>query len=107
MNKVRIKLAVLSLSAVLPFVSPAAAAVIGPNGNSYEVIRADGITWVDADAAASALGKGWHLATVCDATENDFIESLRKSAGLGQVWLGGYQDAGGADRGGFVRNAVG
>jgi hypothetical protein len=71
--------------------------VLGPNenpynGNSYMVIPAAGITWDDANEAAMKYGKGWHLATVCDERENEFINKLRMDAQLGQVWLGGYQD---------------
>jgi hypothetical protein len=68
-----------------------AAAIMGPNGNYYEVIRSGGISWDAANAEAQGLGDGWHLATVCDEAENEFINELRQLSQLGQVWLGGYQ----------------
>jgi len=69
--------------------SSATAAPVMYDGNSYEVIRAAGITWEDAKAAAE--GMGGYLATVTSKGENDFIDSLRVAASLGQVWLGGSQ----------------
>lgn len=68
-----------------------AAAIMGPNGNYYEVIRSAGITWTDANSAAQGLDEGWHLVTICDELENTFVNKLRLVSGLGQVWLGGYQ----------------
>lgn len=79
--------------AVVAVSTSEAAIVVGPNGNSYTVIPASGISWDDANAAATSFGQGgWHLATVCDERENEFINKLRLTAQLGQVWLGGFQD---------------
>ncbi len=49
----------------------------GGNGHWYEAISVPGgITWTDADAAAKALGSGWHLATSTSEEENNFIYGL-------------------------------
>ncbi len=62
------------------------------NGHSYEVIRSAGINWNDANAAATAAGG--YLATITSADEDAFVWGLVQAAQLGQVWGGGYQDAG-------------
>lgn len=61
---------------------------IAYNGHEYDVISAEGITWEGARAAA--LGTGWDLATVGDAGENDFIESLLSLAlpSRSHYWIG-------------------
>jgi len=47
------------------------------NGHIYEaVLVPEGVTWADANAAAQARGRGWHLATVTSAEENAFVYSL-------------------------------
>ena len=51
----------------------------GGNGHTYQAVLAsgpEGITWTDANAAAEALGNGWHLATITSQEENDFVFSL-------------------------------
>lgn len=66
-------------------------------GHHYEVIAADGISYSDAKAAASAssfFGTFGYLATLTSAAENDFVEALR-AALLGtsgfadsEAWMG-------------------
>lgn len=72
--------------------APAVAApVVGPNGHRYEVVFEEGITWQAARAAALARGPGWSLATIGDATESQFVESLLDAANPLQrshFWLG-------------------
>jgi hypothetical protein len=73
----------------------------GGNGHFYDVILVPGgITWTDADAAARALGLGWHLATITSQEENDFVFSLASSnpafwnliGGNGSgPWFGGFK----------------
>lgn len=60
------------------------------NGHEYDVVTSEGITWTDANAQTTALGGGWHLATLTSADENAFVISLMQS-GLPQrshFWLG-------------------
>lgn len=57
----------------------------GGNGHFYNVVGvAKGISWTDADAAATKRGSGWHLATITSAEENAFVYSL--VAGKPQFW---------------------
>jgi len=68
-----------------------AAPVIGSNGNAYEYITFDTITWSDAATASSEsvyLGISGHLASVSSQAENDFILSLLSGVDS-SVWLGG------------------
>ena len=60
------------------------------NGHEYAVVGADGITWDAARQATTALGGGWHLATITSAAEQAFVGSLPLS-GV-EFWLGGFQD---------------
>ena len=59
------------------------------NGHWYDVIDAADITWWDAKEAAERYtcdGTEWHLATITDLTEQQYIESLTSN---GQhLWLG-------------------
>ena len=71
----------------------------GGNGHYYEAISApNGITWSDANAAATA--QDGYLATITSAAENDFVYSLiegddfwHASGGGSYVgpWIGGLQ----------------
>jgi hypothetical protein len=45
-------------------------------GHEYDVVVAEGLIWNQARTAAQGLGTGWDLATIGDAAENDFVESL-------------------------------
>jgi hypothetical protein len=60
------------------------------NGHEYDVIRAEGITWTDAQTAVAALGSGWHLATVTSAAEDAFLSSQLSTAlpSRSHFWLG-------------------
>jgi hypothetical protein len=60
------------------------------NGHEYAVVGADGIEWDAARQATTALGGGWHLATITSAAEQAFVASLPLS-GV-EFWLGGFQD---------------
>jgi hypothetical protein len=60
------------------------------NGHEYAVIGVDGISWDAAFEATSALGGGWHLASITSAAEQEFVASLPLS-GV-EFWLGGFQD---------------
>jgi len=74
--------------------SVVAATGVGTNGHEYAVVRFAGQSWDSARAdVLSTFGQAWHLATVTDAAENDFINSLREEGQLLQLWLGGYQDS--------------
>lgn len=59
------------------------------NGHEYEVITLEGVTWSDANTAAT--GSGWHLATITSAAENAFVKSLLSTAenDRSHYWLGG------------------
>ena len=65
----------------------------GGNGHFYEAILVPGtgapfvapITWTEANAAAEALGNGWHLATIGSAEENAFVFSL--VSGIPEFWF--------------------
>ena len=57
----------------------------GGNGHFYNVVGVTrGISWTDADEAATNRGSGWHLATITSAEENAFVYSL--VAGKPQFW---------------------
>jgi hypothetical protein len=73
----------------------------GPNGNFYEFVPAQNISWEDAKAAAEQrtflCGIPGHLVTITSEEENVFVELLRQqSASMGAVpwgegWAGAYQ----------------
>jgi hypothetical protein len=81
----------------------------GGNDHWYEAIYApSGITWSDANTAATAMGSGWHLATVTSGAENDFIYNLFGSdssfsncpavcVNSHGPWLGGFATANGSN----------
>lgn len=57
----------------------------GGNGHFYNVVSVTkGISWPDADEAATKRGSGWHLATITSAEENAFVYAL--VAGKPQFW---------------------
>jgi hypothetical protein len=72
-----------------------AQAVVVWNGHEYDVIRAEDITWSNANTAANALGNGWHLATITSAAENAFVASLLPTSlpDRSHFWLGGTDAA--------------
>jgi hypothetical protein len=68
----------------------------GPNGHYYQVFSAPGIGWNDAKAAAEAMTYGClkgHLATITSYEEDAFIDQLRRTCRLQQLWVGGRQPA--------------
>lgn len=80
---------------VILFVSHTAQASSIYLGHEYNVITSEGITWPDARTAAQALGAGWDLATIGDAGENTFVESLLNTglADRSHFWIGGTDAA--------------
>lgn len=77
----------------------------GGNGHYYEAILVPGglndggITWTDADLAASSKEGDWHLATISSAEENAFVYDLVDDPAFWYKkhpdhargpWLGGY-----------------
>ena len=75
-------------------------------GHYFEVYAATGITWDDAKACADASFSNdipGHLATITSSSEDEWVDGLRNSSGLGQVWVGGYQAPGSTEPGGGWR----
>ncbi len=69
------------------------------DGHRYRMVWAHGILWSDARTQAERLGG--HLATVSSAREHDLIVRMSRQAfdelgGGGQIWLGGFREAGAA-----------
>src|SRR6185295_5797070 len=70
-------------------------ALMGPNGHDYVFIQSPMKNWNDAQAfcAMSLFPQGtYHLATIHDDTENDWVFQHEQSSGGGNWWLG-YTDA--------------
>lgn len=92
------KVTAVSLILALASMAVNAAPVLGPDGHYYEVIPADSIDWDEANTRAGSeeLKNQWgiagHLATLTSQEERDFVEDLRQASGLGEVWIGGYQE---------------
>ena len=92
----------VSLILALASMAASAAPVLGPDGHYYEVIvnpdLALDLDWDRANSLAGSeeLKNQWgivgHLATLSSQEERDFVEALRVDSGLGQVWIGGYQE---------------
>jgi hypothetical protein len=87
MSSVRI---VLVFAALLGAAQLAEALPIVYLGHEYDVITAEAITWESALTAAESLGPGWHLATIGDAAENTFVETLLNPtlAQRSHFWIG-------------------
>jgi hypothetical protein len=67
----------IALVLVIAVTSALASPILNPgNGHYYEVILQPAITWTEANDAATALTGDWYLATITDANENAFVESL-------------------------------
>ncbi len=67
----------LSIVGLFAATSASAAIVQNPgNGHFYELTLATDVTWDQANAAANSRPGDWYLATITDATENAFIQSL-------------------------------
>mgnify|MGYP000020604656 CR=1 FL=1 len=81
--------------------SALAAPVLNPdNSHFYEVVKADAISWEDAEAWAASMshnGVAGHLATLTSRAEDEFVDALRAEAVANgqltqaQVWVGGFQ----------------
>ena len=68
---------------------------VAGNGHQYDVVIAEGPTWTAAQAAVAALGAGWYLATITDAAEQTFVNSLLPTGLVDRshFWLGGSDAA--------------
>jgi PEP-CTERM motif-containing protein len=83
----------LVVSAVLS--TSAWASPVPFNGHYYDVIRAAGITWNDARAAALSqffLSLQGHLVTITSAGEDTAVHNMILTNGGGEMWAGGYQN---------------
>jgi len=95
---IRFKVAVAAgIVGVVAVVAPASATTIPAKFQSswYQFVDdSSGISWADANSAASALtfmGASGHLATITSALENDFISSLLAAGtytGFAGAWIG-------------------
>lgn len=87
----------LALAAFI-FLAPrisAAPIATGTFGTSqYQVFAAGNLDWNQANAAAQALGLGWHLVAITSAAEQNYLTNLLDGANLGsgQLWAGGIQN---------------
>ncbi|MCR4331359.1 MAG: hypothetical protein NUV34_01430 [Sulfuricaulis sp.] len=69
-----------------------ASPVIGPAGHAYSYVPSDGVTWLDANAAAQNTlysGVYGHLGTIFSQSENDFVLNNLLAGVTGSAWLGG------------------
>ena len=63
------------------------------NGHEYQVIAETGITWLNAESQAMALGDRWHLATITSEAEQSFLNShMPIPSSRTQYWIGEFQD---------------
>ena len=65
----------------------------GGNGHYYEFVAAEGIEWIDANAAATARsynGVFGYLATLTSAAEDTFVDTNFASLYI-EAWAGGFQ----------------
>ncbi len=80
----------LTLTSLLPQLAQAGV-VWAANGHEYELVNSEGVTWVNANAAATRAG--WYLATVTSAAEHNFIVANILSGGSttdrSHYWIGG------------------
>jgi hypothetical protein len=88
--------AIIASLMLLGFASSKAQPILDPaNGHYYDVIRAPGIKWIDAETGAlshSYLGLQGHLATITGSAEDGYVGQAVANAGSGEFWLGGYQN---------------
>ena len=59
----------------------------------YAGANAAHYSWAQANAAVSALGAGWHLATITSAAEQTFITTTVGGNNGGEFWLGATQNS--------------
>lgn len=86
-------LAVLVIGCVgvaFAFPAPSAARTRGC-GDRYRFVETEGVTWAEAEAAARALGRGAHLATISTAAEAACVEAAIPSSA--DAWIGGTDSA--------------
>lgn len=85
--------------AALSFTHAAEAAPVQFGSSYYEYVPSEGVTWSNANAAASSttfMGTQGHLATVTSAGENGFLQNLAEHLPFPQgAWLGGAVNAAG------------
>ena len=60
--------------------SSQARVILTMTGNGHVYLKTNSVPWEDAERMA--IAQGWHLATVNDAAENDFVRSF------GPAWIG-------------------
>jgi len=67
----------------------------GGNGHWYQVVSAPGVPWADDRIAALGMyysGLEGHLATITSQGELDFVDGAVNAQGLGEAYVGGYQN---------------
>lgn len=83
---------------IIPFVAMLALLCVTPEGVAYSINSANGhrydvftgsFTW--EEASAQAASQGYHLATLTDQDEQNFVQGLLSQFN-GEFWLGAYQD---------------
>lgn len=90
-------LRLLAVAALPCLATPATAAPLlasgSYNGSQYQVVGDTAANWSQANAAAQALGPGWHLVAITTAGEQAYLAGLLNGANLGsgQLWAGGLQ----------------
>ena len=65
------------------------------NGHSYAIVEFPEETWASASADILVTLPGYHLATITSQAEQDFVWAYLTQiggAGVGDFWLGGFQD---------------
>lgn len=89
------RLKLLAAAAIVALSTSAYAAPISNGSDIYNLITVSGLSWAQANAAAQAMGSGWHLATITSAEEQAFINSsVVGNNNYGEFWLGGVEVAG-------------
>lgn len=87
-----------SLATAMLLIATSASALQMYNGHYYEVVlfeTGEDKSWEAAAAdILSDFGPQWHLATITDQLEQNFIQNTLLAGLGGQYWLGGYQPAG-------------
>jgi hypothetical protein len=100
-NTIRTLAIVASIAGVLAGGGRASGSPVQFGPNYYDFVQAVGISWADANAAASAsvfLGVNGHLATITSAAENDFLANSvadfsAYNGVLALSWLGAQVDS--------------
>jgi hypothetical protein len=83
------RLKLFAAAAILGLSTAAHATPVNYGTTTYDLINGSGLSWAQANAAAQALGAGWHLATITSAAEQNFItNSVVGNNHPGEFWLG-------------------